>query len=77
VTWRAWHVLVVCVLCAFLAAASSMVYANRVARESERKWCTIVVTIDDSTSSSPQSTTPTGKKFATAMAQLRRDLGCP
>lgn len=44
--------------------------------ESERKWCSVVGTIDGSYRQSPP-TTATGKKLAADMARLRRELHCP
>lgn len=68
--------LAVSMMCAFLAAGASMLYANRVARESNRQWCDIVVTMDDSYRQTPPQT-PAGRKFADAIAKLRNDFGCP
>ena len=69
------------------AAGSSMLYANRVAAQAEKranqvaadneqKWCSVVTTLDDTYRSSDPST-PTGKKMAAAIAELRSDLRCP
>jgi hypothetical protein len=58
------------------AAGSSMLYANRVAAESEQKWCSVVTTLDDTYRLSAPST-PTGKQMASAIAALRSDLRCP
>ncbi|MFI6332906.1 hypothetical protein ACIBBG_31945 [Micromonospora chersina] len=73
---RSWELLAVSFLCAFLAAASAMIYTNRVARESERKWCGIVSTMDDAYADTPPQT-PAGRKIAVDIARLRADFGCP
>lgn len=75
-TWRGWQVLVACLLAAVLSAATAMVYANRVARDSERRWCGIVVAQDDAYRQQPPST-PAGRNIAEALSRLRSDFGCP
>jgi hypothetical protein len=68
------------VVVAFIAcvsiAGSSVAYANYVQRESDRKWCKLVTTLDDAYRGQPP-TTAAGKNVAESIAQLRRDLGCP
>jgi hypothetical protein len=75
VPWRGWWVLVVCLVAAMTAAASAMVYANRVAHQSERQWCGLVVALDDAYRSTPP-TTPLGRQVAAEMARLREQFGC-
>ncbi|MFG1847764.1 hypothetical protein [Micromonospora carbonacea] len=75
-TWRGWQVLVACLIAAVVSAVSSMAYANRVARESERRWCGIVVAQDDAYRQQPPITAA-GRNIAEALAGLRRDFGCP
>lgn len=70
-----WRFLVVSFVAAFVAAAASMLYTNHAARESERKWCDIVVAQDDTYRQEPPMT-PAGKSIAEALAKLRRDFGC-
>lgn len=72
---RGWQWLAVSFVCAFLAAGLSMAYANRVARESERKWCNIVSTMDDSYAQTPPQT-PAGRRIAADIAKLRTEFGC-
>jgi hypothetical protein len=76
VTFRAWQTLVVVLVFAVAAGTSSMVYANRTARESEQKWCGIVSTLDDVYANTPPQT-PVGRDMAEQIRQLRRDFGCP
>lgn len=68
------------VVVAFIACVSiafgSVAYANHVQRDSDRKWCKLVGTLDDAYREQPP-TTPTGKNVADSVAQLRHDLGCP
>ncbi|MFG3418753.1 hypothetical protein [Micromonospora sp. NPDC048063] len=73
---RSWHMLAVGFVCAFLAAASAMVYANRVARDSERKWCSLIATMDDAYRTTPPQT-PAGRKIANDIRRLRNDFHCP
>ncbi|MEU4367565.1 hypothetical protein [Micromonospora chersina] len=73
---RSWQALAVSFVCAFLAAGAAMIYANKVARDSERKWCGIVSTMDDAYRQTPPQT-PAGRKLAADIAQLRGQFGCP
>jgi hypothetical protein len=77
----------VAVLVALVSAPSAMFYANRVARQAEqrarqesldndRKWCSVVETIDGSYREAPP-VTPTGKNLASAIRELRSSLPCP
>ena len=73
---RSWDLLAVTLVCTFLAAGLSMIYANKVARDSERKWCGIVSTMDDAYRVTPPQT-PAGKKIAKDIRRLRDQFGCP
>lgn len=75
-TGRGWHTLVVALVFAILAAGASMVYANRVAAESERKWCGVVTTLDEAYRVTPPRT-PAGQKIAQDIRRLRGDFDCP
>jgi hypothetical protein len=44
--------------------------------ESERKWCSIVITLNDSYREQPP-TTATGKNVAAGIAELAKSLDCP
>jgi hypothetical protein len=58
-----------------LCALGAVLIALHVNAESDRKWCSVVETIDRSYREQPP-TTPTGKKLAADMASLRRQLHC-
>lgn len=73
---RSWELLAVSFVCAFLAAGASMVYANKVARDSQRQWCGVVTTLDDAYQVTPPQT-PAGRKIAADIARLRDEFGCP
>ncbi|MCX4470438.1 hypothetical protein OOK41_31580 [Micromonospora sp. NBC_01655] len=82
-TVRGWHVLVVVLLTAVLAAGLALVSSTRSAalsaearRESERRWCGVVVALDDAYRESPPQT-PAGLRIAASIAQLRTEFGCP
>lgn len=47
----------------------------RVERENDRKWCALIVPLDDAYQSSTPST-PLGIKVRDAIHKLRSDLGC-
>lgn len=63
-----------------LSSLTTGVIAIVVARngnaESQRKWCSVVDTLDDAYHETPP-TTPAGKHLADSIAQLRREIGCP
>lgn len=63
-----------------LALLAVMVTAIGVERRdsavNQRKFCTVVATMDDSYRETPP-TTPAGRNLADSIAQLRRNLGCP
>lgn len=42
----------------------------------DRKWCTLLVELDDAYSAGPRPTTEVGRRVADAIHQLRIDLGC-
>jgi hypothetical protein len=55
---------------------ASVVISLRVNAESDRKWCSVVITLDDAWRQSPP-TTAAGKTMAANMSELRRELHCP
>lgn len=66
--WIAWLTL-------FGAVVGSMVLAVWVNTSSDRKWCSVVETLDDGWQSAPPQT-PAGRKLAADFSELRRTLGC-
>lgn len=50
--------------------------AQQAARESERRWCGLVTSLDDAYRSSPPQT-PVGQRMAMELATLRMQFGCP
>jgi hypothetical protein len=69
------YLIVVTLLCALAAGVNSIWYANRVAQESNRNWCSLVNTLDDTYRQQPP-TTPTGRQVAAEIHALRVRLGC-
>lgn len=70
------YAIVVAFFACLAVALASVAYSSYVQRESERKFCDLVITQDDAWSETTP-TTATGKRVAAAIAKLRRDLGCP
>lgn len=61
---------------AMLAVGSAAVwYADRAARESEQRWCGLIVTMDRAYREQPP-TTPTGREMAARVGGLRESFGC-
>ncbi|MEV4212911.1 hypothetical protein [Micromonospora sp. NPDC049662] len=75
-TFNGWRVLVAVLLAAFASSAVSIIYSNEAARQSERRWCGVVSTLDDAYRQTPPQT-PAGLKIARDIRQLRADFGCP
>lgn len=69
------YLLVVTLIAAILAGVNSIWYANRVAHQSNRNWCSLVATLDDAYQMQPP-TTATGRQLAGDVHSLRRALGC-
>jgi hypothetical protein len=70
-----WYALCAAFLSALVGSVAAIQYADHTRRESERKWCSVVTTLDDAYHSTPPQT-PIGRKIAADLARLRRDLGC-
>ncbi len=67
---------VVAVVIALHVNAESDRKAELARRESERKWCSIVITLDSAYRQQPPQT-PTGQELAESIAGLRSSLHCP
>lgn len=61
-----------------LLCAASVMYANYSVRESNRKFCDIVTTVNNAYKDPkyPQPTTDLGKKLKQDYAELEQRLGC-
>lgn len=71
--WYAWAALLLSTLALSIGAVVISVWVNA---QSDRKWCSVVATLDDAWAESPP-TTPAGRNLAHDFAQLRRELNCP
>lgn len=78
-----WMTLVSIVLSVMGLALAGVLYTGYVdghreaaERESDRRWCDLLVTLDDAYTSGPQPTTDVGKRVASAVHVLRVQLGC-
>lgn len=79
--------IITALLVSLASGPSTMLYANRVAAQAERratqvayenelKWCSVVNTMNAAYRESPPQT-PTGKQLARNMTALSADLRCP
>lgn len=71
-TWF-WVVMVAYMI---VGPAAAIAVSSNNTRQSERKLCTIVVSVDEGYRRNPP-TSPPGKQQAENFHKLRRDLGCP
>ncbi len=55
--------------------AFNMFWTHRVNRESDRKWCDLVSTLDQAYRQAPPQT-ETGRRVAEGIARLRQNLDC-
>lgn len=59
-----------------LAVGVNLWYTNRVSHQSERKWCGLLVLIDDANKTAPPPQNETVAKYRQAIHQLRQDYRC-
>lgn len=78
-----WIVLATIVLSMLAVALAGVVYIGHVdsqreaaERESDRRWCDLLVTLDDAYTSGTPPATEVGKRVAAAIHTLRVQLGC-
>ncbi len=83
---RVWYAMTVTFVVTIAFAGASVLYANHAAdqavqrsvetdRESNRRWCTLLVTMDEAYRESPPST-EAGKTMAAEVTRLRAEFGC-
>lgn len=63
-------------LASSIVGAGCLVYTNRVARQSERKWCALITTIATAQKDAPPTSDPRIATYRKQIAKLRADLGC-
>jgi hypothetical protein len=74
-TRRVLYALIVVIALQLAVAVNGIWYANKVARDSEEKWCAIITSLDDAYRQQPPST-DTGRRIAAEMHELRASLKC-
>lgn len=72
-----WHAISICFVSVCLVAFSTMVFAAHSVKESERKWCDVVQTINSSYKDAPpERVTERSRLFERRMRELAERLGC-
>ncbi|GAB2951801.1 hypothetical protein GCM10027280_45240 [Micromonospora polyrhachis] len=71
-----WYTLLAVVVSVLVTAAAALVIADRAARESERRWCDVITTMDEAYRVAPPQT-EIGQRLARDLAALREDFDCP
>jgi hypothetical protein len=85
---RAWYAIAVSFVACLAIALAGVAYTDHVQRqadkrstaervESDRRWCALLVDLDNAYHSSPGPSTEIGRKVATEIHQLRQSFGCP
>ncbi len=72
---RTAYLLVVIFASAMAGTASAIWYAGHVDRESNQRWCGMVVRLDDTYREKPPNS-DLGRELATEFSKLRQDFGC-
>lgn len=75
-TRNALYSLVMVVVCCVATGIGAAVYSVNTAREGDRKWCSLVSTLDNAYKATPP-VTATGKLMAGQIHQLLQDFDCP
>jgi hypothetical protein len=70
-----WRALALVFLSIFALAMTTSLYVNHTNRENNKHFCDLVTTLDDAYKTAPPQS-PTGRKVAEEMHELRKDLGC-
>lgn len=73
---RVWYAVIVAYLATLAIGAAALLYADHVDSQSNRRWCGLVTTLDD-TYTSQLPTTQLGQSIAREIKQLRHEFGCP
>lgn len=72
---KIWYAVIASYVSGILVTGSGLVYMNHVDTESNRKWCSLVVTLDETYRQTPP-TTEVGRKVAVSINGLRQDFRC-
>lgn len=72
----AWWTVGAIVLCTALLAVGGIAYTRASVQRSDRRWCDLLVTLDRQYRAAPPAT-EAGRGVAAAIAELRRQFGCP
>lgn len=70
---RAWWSLFIVLVTAALIAVAGIVYTTHVQRQSDRRWCSLLESLDQP---DVPATTERGRRVQEQIHVLRRDLGC-
>lgn len=71
-----WYVLAVIYLSMFAAVLSTMLYANYVAEQNNRRWCGVLRIYHNAAQTGPQPATQYGKDILAQLEQLYADFHC-
>lgn len=70
-----WYLLAAIYVSMFALTVANVFYTNRVAETNARKWCALLVTLDETYQRQAPQTAP-GRQVAADIHQLRTDIRC-
>lgn len=73
---RFWYATTVAFIACVAVALASVFYTSHVQRESDRRWCALLINLDEAYRSTPPQTA-TGRSVAAEVHNLRMQLDCP
>lgn len=71
-----WYILVVIYVSMFAAVLATVLYANRVADQNNRRWCGVLRVYHEAYQQNPPPTTQRGRDIQAQLEQLYADFRC-
>jgi hypothetical protein len=71
------YLLVAVLLSSLGTAVAALAWAQSQRAESDRRWCALLVELDQAYSAPPGPSTELGRKVAAEIHRLRVEFGCP
>lgn len=72
---RLWYAVLISFIACVAVAIGSVVYSAQVQRQSDQRWCALLVQLTDAQRSQPPPS-ESGRRFAAELERLRREFHC-